>query len=702
MTYLSKGSFDMNRYCQMALLLLLMGSLLIPAQAATLVVEQGVKGDERINRLGTALAIARPGDEILVKAGVYRENLLINQSISIRGEAGALLDGRGRTALFIAAPGCHISNLSIEGCGLEPAVVLQAERSILSGCTLSNGSSGVKVTARDCTVEGSRIASGSYAINLSADGATVIGNSISGGSGKGLQLHDSEGTLIHGNEIVECSMAIEATRVGNCSFEENLLSRSNVGAALLDSRENRLVNNTCQGTRISGIYLEGSTENEIQGNLLKDSGNGLYLKSSPGNVIQGNLALSNTYGITLKGSEDNVLRDNRMEGNQYNLRVEPGEANQAILASSVGLAVTSYIQDIDQSNRADGRPLLYLVDKDECQAEGEYSQVTLVGCRNVTVRGQTIENESSGVLLVNCDGCRVLNCSIRHSETGLSLIDGEGGNLLQGNVAEECITGFWIARSRGETLLDDKAVNCSQYGLRLDKSRDARMDHSAMRNCSIGMYLLDCLSCKVLNCSAWDNQDAGFRLTKSHRIEIQSSKASRNDRGIALSGCNGCTVDGNNASFNRGVGISLEQLTVARLSDNLARGNREGIFLQSAERVEVEGNELRSNERQGLRMSLSKGCNVTENMLIQNGLVGIGLTDCQGCVLIHNVILRNGGPLGGNAVDNGMNQWDLGPEIGGNYWSDSSVTGNPSSQPKTIPSKGKDSHPFQDPWGWRA
>lgn len=699
----------MNRYCLMALLLLLMGSFLIPSQAATLVVEQGVKGDERINRLGTALAIARPGDEILVKVGVYRENLLLNQSISIRGEAGALLDGRGRTAICVAAPGCHISNLSIEGCGLEPAVVLQAERSILSGCTLSNCSSGVKVTARDCTIEGSRIASGAYAINLSADGATVIGNSISGGFGKGLQLHDSEGTLIHANEITECSMAIEATRVGNCSFEKNLLLQSNVGAALLDSRENRLANNTCQGARISGLYIEGSTENEVLGNLLKDSGNGLYLKSSPGNVIQGNLALSNTYGITLKGSEDNVLRDNRMEGNRYNLRVEPGEANQAILASSEGLAVTSYIQDIDQSNRADGRPLLYLVNANGSQVggefgpvDGEFGQVTLVGCRNVTVRGQTIVNESSGVLLVNCNGCRVLNCSIRRSETGISLIDGEGGNLLQGNVAEECITGFWIARSRGETILDDKAVNCSQYGLRLDKSRDAKMDHSAMRNCSIGMYLLDCLSCQVIDCDAWANQDAGFRLTKSHRIEIRSNKASRNERGIALSGCNGCTVDGNNASFNRGVGISLEQLAVARLSDNLARENREGIFLQSAERVEVEGNELRSNERQGLRMSLSKGCNVTENMLIQNGLVGIGLTDCQGCVLIHNVLLRNGGPLSGNAVDNGMNQWDLGPEIGGNYWSDSSVTGNPSSQPKTIPSKGKDCYPFQDPWGWRA
>jgi hypothetical protein len=52
-------------------------------------------------------------------------------------------------------------------------------------------------------------------------------------------------------------------------------------------------------------------------------------------------------------------------------------------------------------------------------------------------------------------------------------------------------------------------------------------------------------------------------------------------------------------------------------------------------------------------------------------------------------------------VDNGDNQWDAGAIIGGNYWSDHQIVGNPGNIPRQIASNGVDRYPFQSPKGWR-
>jgi hypothetical protein len=68
----------------------------------------------------------------------------------------------------------------------------------------------------------------------------------------------------------------------------------------------------------------------------------------------------------------------------------------------------------------------------------------------------------------------------------------------------------------------------------------------------------------------------------------------------------------------------------------------------------------------------------------------------------HNNFIENGNlMMPQNAVDNGDNSWDAGPEAGGNYWSDHQVEGNPGADPKIVPTKGMDRYPFQDPDGWK-
>jgi nitrous oxidase accessory protein NosD len=87
-----------------------------------------------------------------------------------------------------------------------------------------------------------------------------------------------------------------------------------------------------------------------------------------------------------------------------------------------------------------------------------------------------------------------------------------------------------------------------------------------------------------------------------------------------------------------------------------------------------------------------------ENSILGNQIAGANLVDCTGNYIYHNIFEANGMQ---NAADNGANQWDAGRNVGGNYWSDHEVQGNPSASPRQIPAKGVDHYPFQEPGGWR-
>src|SRR5687768_959870 len=68
--------------------------------------------DQLVTSLTKAVALARPGDTILLKKGNYREgNIVINKPVKIFGEEGAVLDGeRKHEILMITA-----SNVTIRG-----------------------------------------------------------------------------------------------------------------------------------------------------------------------------------------------------------------------------------------------------------------------------------------------------------------------------------------------------------------------------------------------------------------------------------------------------------------------------------------------------------------------------------------------------------------------------------------------------------
>jgi nitrous oxidase accessory protein len=206
-----------------------------------------------------ALEAARAGDTVRVAAGVYRGGLVVDRSVVLLGERGAVLDGEGRgTVVTVAAD----------------SVVLRGFVIRESGRSLDRDEAAVKV--------------------VRSVGTRVLENRIEEAL-HGIYLLEARGTVVAGNEIVGDRKLAEARR-GN-------------GIHLFHSGENRLERNTVRGVR-DGIYFSFSSVNQVLDNEVSETRYGLHYMYSDDNLFQGNHFRRNAAGAAIMFSKRLVFREN--------------------------------------------------------------------------------------------------------------------------------------------------------------------------------------------------------------------------------------------------------------------------------------------------------------------------------------------------------------------------------------------------------
>jgi len=693
-------------------------------QARVLIVDPGDSSDAKT--ISAAVFKASPGDTIQIQPGRY-PGAIIDRSLKIYGQEGVSIEG----PLSINAPGCEIYDLKINtsrsdaslsllsgDCqvirctisGEKAAVSSEGSNNTIANCSISSPA-GIEIFAPDNRIKSCSIQSGGVGVRINQTaGCWVEDCTIT--ALQGVLIEDSDGNGVVNNTILTDGLGLILTRSDENEASRNNLSGNFVsGIDVLDSRFNdieanrieggkvgislrvaeycNVTSNWCRGNERAGIYGNEARGLMLAENDLIENGNGILLSASADNIIRSNLATHNVYGISLRGSAKNLLQDNLMELNRYNLRIDGGEGSDSALQDY-------YVQDIDRSNMVDGRPIYYLVGKSGMNVPEDCGFLGLVSCREISARNLTISNSSVGMLLVNSSGCRIQNSSIDLSVEGI-LLQSSDDCIISGCQVRECNVGYDSQDSSGIQFVADHARDCAAEGFRVDGSLNLLLLKCNSTSSNSGISLHSSRLCRVQDCSAVRNAKEGLLLSLSHRCSLVGNQATSNDRGIALTGSNACALESNFAISNQKDGISIEQLSDAEVTGNNATNNGQGIFVQSSKRSKISGNVLCNNSRYGLRMSTSTSCNITGNEICSNQIAGINLVDCTDNFLYHNIIRDN---LIQNAADNGNNHWDAGAEVGGNYWSDHAVVGDPGSVPRTIPAQGQDLYPFQHPGGW--
>ena len=281
-----------------------------------------------------AIAASAEGDTLLVTAGVYRENVVVNRRIAIVGVEGAVVDAGGKGhVLAVEAPGVTVEGLTLRGGGCEPnrsdagiraeqvASGVRLIRNRVEGCRFGiwiHGSEGAEVVGNRIDGRGDLPvnARGDGVHLWSAQGATIRGNTISD-SRDGVYMELSMDCRVIGNTITRSRYSAHTMWCDRGVFNDNTVVENLVGLALMFSKQIEASRNVLHNNATHGLLLIQVTRSRAVENLIIGNTKGLFLYNSLYNTLRGNLVARNNLGMHCwGGSEENEVTDNAFVQNE--------------------------------------------------------------------------------------------------------------------------------------------------------------------------------------------------------------------------------------------------------------------------------------------------------------------------------------------------------------------------------------------------
>jgi nitrous oxidase accessory protein len=302
----------------------------------------GVHADTRVIQPGdplqAAIEQAGPGDSLILQAGVHKGPVVIDRPLSLLGEPAAIIDGQGvGRVVTIAAPDVTLRLMTIRN----------------SGDSLATEDSGVFVTPEGdrALVEENLLEGNLIGVYLKGpDDARVRNNKIIGSKnphvndrGNGVQLWNTPGSIVEGNDISFGRDGIFVTTSRNNVFSDNVLrdlrfavhymytndstvrgndsSGNHVGYALMYSSGLNIRNNISDHDRDRGLFLNYANDSAISGNRVIGAEKCFFIYNANMNQISDNYFSSCDIGIHFTaGSEGNDVHGNAFVENRTQVK----------------------------------------------------------------------------------------------------------------------------------------------------------------------------------------------------------------------------------------------------------------------------------------------------------------------------------------------------------------------------------------------
>jgi parallel beta-helix repeat protein len=232
---------------------------------------------------------------------------------------------------------------------------------------------------------------------------------------------------------------------------------------------------TIQGSTNYGLILAGTKNSFIYGNLVKNNHWGFFSRGSSNTIVENNTVVNNTAGIQINDSNEFFLRNNNITRNKYNFGVW-------------GEPLSSFIHDIDTSNRVDKKPIYYFVNERDKNVPPDAGFVAVVNSTNITVNGLTLTNNSAGVLFAYTTQSRIEDVSVAGNAYGIELTFSDG-NIVRENTVTSCdVQGIPLYYSKNNTVSLNVLANNS-YGIDLQQSDNSIIAHNYVENGSYGILV---------------------------------------------------------------------------------------------------------------------------------------------------------------------------------------------------------------------
>lgn len=340
-------------------LILVVGlNLIISLQLNSLAKEITVGKGSHYTSITKALESSSDGDVIIVKEGIYNENIIINKMVKLFGENEPVIEGSYRGDV-----------VKIEA----DKVIFKGFTVRKSGTDLLQDESGIKVlNSQGVIIEDNKLEDVLIGIYLySSPGNIVKDNSSSGRAdsttqetnGNGVHLWKSPNNTIEGNQIrkhrdgiyVEFSPG-NVIRGNLCRgnvryglhymysdeniFDGNTFEGNGTGSALMYSKNIILRKNTFKdnlGLNGIGILLKSLSDSTVEENLIADNTVGIFMDDANRNIFTRNNFLRNGWAIDLfSSSTDNILYANNFSDNNYQVMTDTERSINQFFKDSKG------------------------------------------------------------------------------------------------------------------------------------------------------------------------------------------------------------------------------------------------------------------------------------------------------------------------------------------------------------------------------
>jgi len=252
-----------------------------------------------INSVNEAIEIAKDGDEIIIKSGVYKENgiIIINKSISIKGEGNPIIDGEFKETIF----SINADNFSIEG--LTIINVGQSYTKDFAGILISK--------SNHFTIKNNILKNVFFGILIEKSHFGIIeNNQVSSNktneasSGNGIHIWHSSDMIVNNNELFGLRDGIYFEFVTN----------------------SKIFKNSSHHNLRYGLHFMFSNNDEYYDNVFKNNGAGVAVMFSKYILMKRNEFRENwgstSYGLLLKEIYDAEIEDNLFEKNTIGINVE--------------------------------------------------------------------------------------------------------------------------------------------------------------------------------------------------------------------------------------------------------------------------------------------------------------------------------------------------------------------------------------------
>lgn len=268
-----------------------------------------------------AIEAAQPGDTVLIKAGTYRERVVLNKPLKLIGEDYPVVDGSGQGDVITVLAGYStIQGLVITNGGYD----------------LAKDESGVKLKSDHNLISGNKVLGNSWGIYLYAANDNVVSRNFIKGKeieeskrGNGIHLWKSERNTIDNNELTAnrdamyFSFAKHNTISNNVAYgqrygihymysdnnkvEHNVLHDNAGGIAMMYSKFNEVRFNETYRNTYDGILGRDVDDTKYEGNIIYNNRQGFFMYNTNRNAFTNNVMAANLTGLQLTGGSDNNL-----------------------------------------------------------------------------------------------------------------------------------------------------------------------------------------------------------------------------------------------------------------------------------------------------------------------------------------------------------------------------------------------------------